>query len=1103
MRVQSIFISALLALAVECVAQVSAPASKRVEYQHLPWNFEENLGQTDPKVQFLSRAKGYTAFLTSDGIVLGLHPAKTAKSPASGHAAREDRRANHTIELRFVGAAANPRAIGEDAQPGRVNYFIGNDPNKWTRNVRIYGKVRYNNIYPGIDLIYYGNHRQLEYDFAVSPHADPNLIEFEVKGAQGIRVDRDGSLLVNVATTQLRLLRPGVYQEVNGRRIPLHAEYVVKDGARVSFRVADFDRARPLVIDPVLAFSSYLGGSGDDQPTGIATDSQGNVYVCGYTDSADFPGGTIGSLPTGSDHVFIAKMDATGSQLVYADYIGGNSQDYGYALALDASSEVYVTGSTASSDFPMVNPYQGTYPGSFNAFLTKLSGDGADLLYSTYLGGNGSDIPSRVAVDSASNVLVAGTTSSTNFPVANAYQSTASPNQGGVYGTYGFLTKFSPDGSSLAFSTYLGGSSNTSFACGATQCWPEPATTLSAMTVDASGNAYLGGTTNTYDFPVSSGAYLTTNTTEQNSTVGFVTKMTSAGALQYSTYFYETFGFVTITGIAADTSGSAYVTGLAFSDGTFPLTSTSICDPNDSTVSCNYAFVAKFDASASTLAYSTFLGPNNYAAPAGIALDANNNAYVLATTSSNSFSPVNGLEPYAGGNDLLLVEIDAAAGSELFATYLGGRGDENATAMAMDSIGNLYLTGTTDSTDLPTTQQAFQTAPGGSTDGFVMKVDFVLTPSFSAAPASLTFASATIGITSSPQQVTIQNTGLGAMDISSVSIAGDFAETNTCGTSVAPGASCSLSVTFTATASGPRTGTVTINDNAAGAPHAIPLSGAGTAAASVSLSPTSLAFAAAVKRSSASQTATLVNEGSSSVSISGVQVTGDFSQANNCPATLTSGSSCTFSVTFAPTVSGSRTGVLTVSDSAVGSPHTVQLSGTGADFSLTGSPQSATVSAGTSGTFTMTTTPVGGAFNNQIQLTCSGAPSGSTCTLSPASVTPGSSTSSAALTITTVARSSGIPAGFPNGIAPTSFFVSLLEVLTIAGLLLGLAGRRGRKALVWLALAPSLLLLASCAGGTGTISSGSKGTQPGNYTITVTGTSGSLKHTSQITLTVQ
>ncbi len=1109
MSMKTIYTILSIALAATiCPAQQpSQVATQGARYGQLPLTFEENRGQTDPKVKFLSRAKGYTAFLTANGIVLSLRPTEVVKAVngASPSSAQHKQPSNAALEFKLVGAGTNMGTVGEDPQPGVANYFIGNDRTKWRTNVRTYRRVRYTNVYPGIDLIYYGNHRQLEYDFAIAPHSDPASIQFEIKGAKQLELGAEGNLIVKMGDGELHFHAPAVYQEVNGLRAPLQGGYVIKSATRVGFQVAQFDSTKPLVIDPVLDYSTYLGGTGDDTPTGIAVDASGSVYVTGYTDSADFPLASLGSLPPGSDHVFVSKFDATGSNLVYSDYIGGSNEDFGYALVLDSANDVYVAGSTGSSDFPVVNAYQSTYPGSFNAFLTKISSDGSSLLYSTYLGGNGSDVPSSVQIDSLSDVLVAGTTSSTNFPVVNAYQSTASPNQGNEYGDYGFVTKFTPDGSSLVYSTYFAGSSNLANNCNGSPCWPQPVSGITGMALDSAGNAYIAGATNTYDLPVTSGAYLGTDSTQMNASVGFVSKISSSGSLQYSTYFYEPSGFTDIHGIAVDSSGSAYITGLTYSNGTFPITTTGICDPSVSGVACSYAFVTKFDATASSLVYSTFLGPNNYAAPAAIVLDQSNDAYVLTTTNSNSFNTVNALEPYAGGNDVLLVEIDPVAGSQLFATYLGGSADETAAAMVLDAAGNLYVTGSTDSTDFPTTQQAFQSQLAGDTDAFITKIEAVSAPLPSFTPNSLQFSSLQTGSTSSAQQVVLRNMGGAALTIASASTTGDFAETDNCGSSVPAAGSCTLSVTFTPTAAGQRIGSIVVNDDAAGSPHVVSLSGNGLAAV-VSLSPTTLQFSGvAVGGSSSAQVVTLSNLGNATLNIRDVQTTGDFAQTNNCPSTLSAGDSCTVSVTFAPTVSGNRTGTLTITDNGPGSPQSVALSGAGSDFILTTSTNSTSVKAGATATFALTVSPVGGSFSSQIQFTCSGAPASSTCSVSPSSATPGSNRTSVTLTIATTGTTAKALLFVPQHRQPVYAFWIQIQGFGLFGMLL--TSKRWRKkgsVLILLALLiPAMLFMSGCAGGTGITPQGTTGTTAGTYSITVTGTSGSLHHSLPLTLTVQ
>jgi hypothetical protein len=1203
--------------------EVARAQQAAVRYGQLPLTFEANQGQTAGQVKFLSRGKGYTAFLTGNGMILSLRPSQgSARQPNANNPATAAAQAPTVLQFTLVGAAANPTVVGEDLQPGKVNYFIGNDPTKWQTNIATYGKIRYHNVYPGIDMVYYGNHRQLEYDFAVAPGADPNQIQFAIAGANSISLDSSGNLVLDTGNGDLHFERPMIYQESNGVRVPVPGAYVMKDATHIGFSVSAIDPTKPTVIDPVLVYASYLGGAGDDVATGVAVDSTGSVYLAGYTDSTDFPIATLGSLPPGNTHVFVSKFDPSGSNLVYSDYLGGNNYEYGFALTINSADEVYVTGSTASSNFPVVNAYDSTYPGSFNIFLTEISADGSTLLYSTYFGGNGSDLPSSIVLDSSSDVLIAGNTTSTNFPVSNAYQSTVSANQGGVFGNYGFLSKFTPDGSALVYSTYFAGNTNVSYNCGGTPCWSSPYSGINGLAVDAGGNAYVGGTTNTYNFPTTSNTYQTSNSAPENGTVAFVSKFSSSGTLTYSTYFYESSGAMTaVNGIAVDSSGSAYVTGTAFSDGTFPLTTTAICDPSVYGENCEFSFVTKFNSTASSLLYSTFLGPYNLSTPVAIALDANDDAYILGSTNSTTFQLVNGIEgfstegtQYVVGSDydILLVEIDPAAASQLFATYLGGSGNNTAGAMVLDASANIYVTGSTDSIDFPVSQGSFQEIIGGNTDAFIAKVSPAVAPAVSLMPLTLEYASQTIGTsvsqtvllrnmgsttltissittstgftqtndcgssvpaagtctlsvtfspsavgsdagtvsiaddaagsphvinlsgigtgalvvlaptgltftplpvgtTSAQQTVSLTNSGNVSLTISSIQVSGDFTQTNNCGSSLAASATCQIQIAFAPAAAGALSGALTINDDAANSPQALALSGTGQAAVGITLSSTALTFAGQVLDSaSSSQSITVTNHTASAVTISSVSVTGDFTQTNNCSAVAANGGSCSITVAFAPSVSGSRTGTLTINTSA-GSPETVSLTGTGLDFSLGTSASSATIQVGSTATYKLTVTPLGGSFSSAIQLSCSGLPAQTSCAFSPSSVTPGASAASVTMTITTTSSSSDAlrHRGSNNYVAFALW--GQLQGFGLLGIVFTRSKRRLSKKPVMLVLMvlaiAGLIFMSACAGGTGIApqspSGNQTGTQTGTYTVSAIGTSGSLKHSVPLTLNVQ
>jgi hypothetical protein len=784
----------------------AVPPQPRIEnLTKLPLAFEKNRGQTGSKVKFLARGQGYTLFLTSGEAVLALHKA-SAKSGV--------------LRMKLLGANPASNVSGVDELPGKTNYFIGNDAKRWHTNVPMYAKVKYKSVYSGIDLVYYGNQRQLEYDFVVAPGADPRCIQLGVRGARKISRREDGDLVLAMAEGEIRWHKPVVYQGNDGARQEVAARYAIKGKNRVAFEVADYDSRRPLFIDP-LVYSTYLGGSGGDDGWAIAVDSSGGAYVAGSTASINFP--TMNPLqPNEADggvdsDAFVAKFNATGSALVYSTYLGGNAADYGNGIAVDSSGNAYVTGYTQSTNFPTVNPLQPTIGGGqgIDAFVAKLNSTGSALVYSTYLGGSGEDIGNGIAVDSSGNAYVTGGTSSSDFPTMNPLQ----PANGGAPDA--FVTEINTTGSALVYSTYLGGSSGDGGF---------------GIAVDGSGNAYVTGGTSSTDFP-------TMNPLQPANGGGlsdaFVAKLNPMGsALVYSTYLGGS-GWDWGNGIAADSSGNAYVTGFTYSTD-FP-TMNPLQAANGGRGDSD-AFVAKLNATGSALVYSTYLGGSSSEEGNGIAADTLGNAYVTGYTSSTDFPTMNPLQPAnGGGEDAFVAKLNATGSALVYSTYLGGSGSDWGLGIAVDSSGNAYVTGYTESANFPTVNP-LQPAYGGGGDAFVAEI--ASGPAL--APLSLNFGNQTVGIASAPQVSTLTNTSNANLTITSVNItgpdSGDFSENNSCGTPVPVGGSCSITVTFTPSATGTRTAAVSITDDGPVSPQTLPLTGTGVLPA-VTFSPsTGLTF---------------------------------------------------------------------------------------------------------------------------------------------------------------------------------------------------------------------------------------------------------------------
>jgi hypothetical protein len=701
-------------LSLLCLLTTPSPAATKPKvadaYGKLPLSFESNQGQSDAQVKFLSRGSGYTLFLTSSEAVLLLQPGGPSgggvKQQARGridepvpsqNLNREDdaRTQSAVLRIRLVGANPAPELRGFDELPGKANYFIGNDPKKWRTDVPTYAKVKYHAVYRGVDLVYYGNQRQLEHDFIVAPGADPGLISLRIEGAKKLSLDSRGDLVLKTPNGEIRLQKPVIYQDVDGVRHEIAGGYRLEGKNQVGFAVATYDVTKALVVDPTLVYSTYLGGNGPDTGYGIAVDSAGNAYVTGSTDSTNFPTNNPFQGHAGNYDAFVTKLSPTGDALVYSTYLGGgsgNGIDIAKAIAVDSAGNAYVTGYTGSENFPTKNPFQGANHGSYDAFVTKLSPDGSALVYSTYLGGGGRDIANGIVVDSAGNAYVTGQTYSTNFPTQNPFQ--------GVFGGYvdAFVTKLSPDGSTLVYSTYLGGSGfDTGYG----------------IALDSAGHAYVTGATGSINFPtknpfqgVFAGSYYD----------AFVTKLSPTGsALVYSTYLGgngDDYGY----GIAVDSARNTYVTGSTTS-GNFPTK-----NPFQGAGAGNVdAFVTKLSATGNALVYSTYLGGGFPDYAYGIALDSSRNAYVTGYTKSTNFPTNHPFQPNHAF-DAFVAKLSPTGSTLVYSSYLGGSSSsEIGYGIAVDSARNAYVTGYTHSTNFPT-KNPFQGANAGGYDAFVTKI---------------------------------------------------------------------------------------------------------------------------------------------------------------------------------------------------------------------------------------------------------------------------------------------------------------------------------------------------------------------------------------------
>jgi hypothetical protein len=706
-------------------------------YGKLPLSFEQNVGQIDDRVDFVSRAGGSTLFLTPTTAIFAIQNPESriqiseieasvdvsARRGPADHLGLTPRRSptgmsGVALHMQIVGGNPDARPTASQKLPGITNYFIGNDPDKWHTNIASFGRVEYDEVYQGIDLAYYANNGHLEYDFIVSPGADPDAIALNFAGADDVQISPQGDLVVHTAAGDIVQQKPFTYQESGNTRLEIPSSFVIESGA-VRFQIGDYDQLKPVIIDPVMNFetSTFLGGASIDEGRGIAVDAAGNAYITGITHSSNFPvtPGAFDTTHEGWWSGFVTKFNPTGSSLIYSTILGASLYDDGiHAIAVDGAGNAYVTGATLGDIPTTAGAFDTTFNGSAaadwgDAFVTKLNPAGNNLVYSTYLGGAADDLAHGIAVDNAGNAHVIGVTQSVNFPTTTGAmdESFNGPFDSDLIGD-AFVTKLNSSGSAASYSTFLGGVSSDMG---------------SGIALDVSGSAYVTGWTTSSNFPTTPGAF--------DSTVSyidaFVTKISPSGTLVYSTFLggndieNDPFAseFHPVGAIAVDAGGNAYVTGNTDSLN-FPITPGAFdTTPNgDADV-----FLTKLNATGSALIFSTFLGGAGFDVGYGLALDSSGNAYITGETGSLAFPTKPGAfdSNFGGPTDAFVSKINASGSVLAYSTFLGGVNVDSGHAIDLDAAGNVYVTGFTSSSNFPTTSNAFDSTFNGNSDVFVTR----------------------------------------------------------------------------------------------------------------------------------------------------------------------------------------------------------------------------------------------------------------------------------------------------------------------------------------------------------------------------------------------
>jgi hypothetical protein len=688
--------------------------SSASNHGQIPLTFVANRGQVHRSVRFTATGPELTAYFTAAEVVVNLR--------------------GSTVRMRYLGASASPTVEGLELQEGRANYLIGKDQSSWHTNVPLYGGVVYKGLYPGIDMFYSSHMRLLKSEFVVAPGADPSQIRIAYTGVKSLRVDDQGGLIVTSADGDLREDAPEIYQDGSAGPDRVEGAFRVS-GNEVTFSVGRYDLNRPLRIDPVLSYSTYLGRGGTTRAQAIALDSTGAAFVTGYTDSTNFPvtGGVVRPTLGRGVEAFVTKLNSSGSAVVYSTYLGGNGDDRGFSIAVDRSGNAYITGWTSSTDFPLASAAQASFGGQRDAFVTKLNSTGTALLYSTYLGGSGTDSGNGIAIDASGSAYVTGSTTSSNFPVLGAFQAALGGQQDG------FVTKLNKTGSAIVYSTYLGGALDDRG---------------SSIAVDTSGAAYVAGNTISTNFPTAAAL----QAVNSGATDAFVTKLSANGhSLVFSTYLggSETENIEVGRSIVVDSMGCAYITGTTSSTD-FPVF---LALQGSHARGINDAFAVKLNQEGTSFIYSTYLGGSGIDYGQSIAVDGSGSAYVTGYTSSTDFPSVKADQPANGGGyDVFVAKLDTSGSALLESGFLGGSDSDGGNGIAIDSFGNAYVTGQTLSFDLPV-RGAIQTTKGGGSEAlaaFVARTKFETALVLS--PKSIAFTAIAGTPSSSLENVAITST---------------------------------------------------------------------------------------------------------------------------------------------------------------------------------------------------------------------------------------------------------------------------------------------------------------------------------------------------------